>query len=150
MLSARWYRIPLLAVFAFFSLALRIPAGQAAYVNVNVVCPGGEPGAYSSISAALNSLNPNDANTIVVSGACVENVFVANFERLLIIAADGQSPTITAADPGGIVLQTFQSTGITLYGLTFQGGSTGVLLNQGSNATIVNCEELFLAGGAFF
>lgn len=131
------YRILLFAVFATVSLTLMIPAGQA--VSVNVVCPGGGLGAYSSISAALNSLNPNDSNTIVVSGTCVENVFVANFERLAIVAAGGQSPTITAADPNGIVFQTFQSTGITLYGLTFQGGSTGVLLNQGSNATIFNC-----------
>jgi parallel beta-helix repeat protein len=131
------HRILLFAVFATFYLALMIPAGQAA--NVNVVCPGGGPGAYPSISAALSSLNPNDWNTIVVRGTCVENVFVGNFERLLIVAAFGQSPTITAGDPNGIVLQTFQSTGITLSGLTFQGGSTGVLLNQGSNVTIFNC-----------
>jgi hypothetical protein len=37
------------------------------------------------------------------------------------------------------VLQTFQSTGILISGLVFQGGSTGVLLNRGSNVTIVNC-----------
>ncbi|MBS1839802.1 MAG: right-handed parallel beta-helix repeat-containing protein [Acidobacteria bacterium] len=131
------YRTCLFIACVVVYLTVTIPAGRAA--NVNVACPGGGPGAFPSISAALNSLNPNDSNTISVSGACVENVFFANFERLLIIAAPGQSPTITAADPNGIVLQMFQSTGVTLIGLTFQGGSTGVLLNQGSNATISNC-----------
>ena len=42
------YRILLFAVFAMFYLALIIPAGQAA--NVNVVCPGGGPGAYRLIA----------------------------------------------------------------------------------------------------
>jgi Right handed beta helix region len=55
------------------------------------------------------------------------------------ICPPGQTATITAADPSGIVLQTFQSTGILISGLVFQGGSTGVLLNRGSNVTIVNC-----------
>src|SRR5215472_800820 len=132
-------RLVLSALFGLFKLGLLLPSSQAAYVNVNVVCPGGGPGAYATISAALNSLNPNDSNTITVSGACVDNLFIANFERLLIQAAAGTTPTITAADPNGIVLQTYQSTGVTLAGLVIQGGATGVLLNQGSIVTIWNC-----------
>lgn len=69
----------------------------------------------------------------------MENIFFSNFERLVIQSAFGQTATITAADPTGIVLQTFQSTGILLANLVIQGGSTGILLNQGSNVTIVNC-----------
>jgi Right handed beta helix region len=111
--------------------------GRAA--NLQVVCPGGGPGAYASVSAALSVLDPHGPNSITVSGTCVENIFVDKFERLFIQSAPGQTATITAADPSGIVLQTFQSTGILISGLVFQGGSTGVLLNQGSNVTIVNC-----------
>jgi hypothetical protein len=87
----------------------------------------------------LNTLNPNEANLITVSGTCVENLFIPNFERLQIQSAFGQTATIQAADPTQIVLQTFQSTGITLTNLVLQGGSVGILLNQGSNATINNC-----------
>ena len=147
-LTTSRYRVMVYAVFAVFYLGLLPPSVGAASVNVNVVCPGGGPGAYSSISAALNSLNPNNSNTITVSGTCVENILISNFERLLIQAAGGQTATITAADPNGIVLQTFQSAGITLSGLTIQGGATGVLLNQGSNVTIANCtSQLTMRGG---
>jgi hypothetical protein len=112
LLSLRRSRI--LFVFAAFCLLILLSSGRAA--DVQVVCPGGGPGAYPSITAALSVLNPDDANTITVSGTCVN-----------------------AANPSGIVLQTFQSTGILLAGLVFQGGSFGVLLNQGSNVTIANC-----------
>jgi len=111
----------------------------AAFVNVQVVCPGGGPGAFPSISAALATMDPNDANTITVTGTCSDNIFIANFGRLFIQSAPGQTATIVAANPSGIVLQTFQSTGILLVGLVFQGGSMGVLLNQGSNVTMIDC-----------
>lgn len=124
----------LVAILLLFALP---SIGRAA--NVQVVCPGGGPGAYSSITAALSTLDPHGPNTITVSGTCVENIFINNHERLFIQSAPGQTATITAADASGIVLQTFQSTGILISGLVFQGGSTGVLLNQGSNVTIVNC-----------
>jgi parallel beta-helix repeat protein len=131
------FRTLLLSGAAIASAFILSPPGRAA--NLQVICPGGGPGAFHSITAALSTLNPNDANTITVSGNCVENVFIANFERLLIQSAFGQTATITAADPSGIVVQTFQSIGIGLSGLVIQGGSAGVLLNQGSNVTIVNC-----------
>ena len=131
------FRILLLSCAAIASTFILSPPGRTA--NLPVICPGGGPGAFPSITAALSTLNPNDANTITVSGNCVENVFIANFERLVIQSAFGQNATVTAADPSGIVVQTFQSTGIGLFGLVIQGGSVGVLLNQGSNVTINNC-----------
>src|SRR6266705_3597587 len=88
-------------VTAFFLLTLLPPARAA---SVQVVCPGGGPGAFPSIDAALSTLDPNDFNTVTVSGNCVENIFIANFERLLIQSAPGQTATITAPDPSGIVL----------------------------------------------
>ncbi len=121
------------------AIFMLVSPGTGSAGNVQVVCPGGGPGAFSSVSAALSTLDPHGPNTITVSGACAENIFIDKHERLFIQSAPGQTATITAADASGIVLQTFQSTGILISGLVFQGGSTGVLLNQGSNVTIVNC-----------
>ena len=123
-------------VTASFLLTLLPPARAA---SVQVVCPGGGPGAYSSINAALSALDPHGPNTITVSGTCVENIFIPNFGQLVIQSAPGQTATLTAPDPSGFVLHTFQSTGILLSGLVFQGGSQSVVLSQGSNVTIVNC-----------
>jgi hypothetical protein len=136
-LSVRRSRVVFGVLVATLLLFVLQSIGWAA--SVQVVCPGGGPGAYSSITAALSTLDPHGPNTITVSGTCVENIFINNHERLFIQSAPGQTATITAADASGIVLQTFQSTGILISGLVFQGGSIGVLLNQGSNVTIVNC-----------
>ncbi len=125
-------------VLVTMSFVLGLP-GTGWAANVQVLCPGGGPGAYPSVNAALSALDPHGPNTITVSGTCVENIFIDKFERLFIQSAPGQTATITAADASGVVLQTFQSTGILISGLVFQGGSTGVFLNQGSNVTIVNC-----------
>src|SRR5712692_75945 len=120
------------------TLFLLLLPGMGRAANLQVVCPGGGPGAYSSITAALSALDRQGPNSITVSGTCVENIFIDKFERLTIQSAPGQTATINAADPSGIVLATCQSTGILLSGLVFQGGSTGVLLNQGSNVNMVN------------
>jgi hypothetical protein len=126
-------------IAAAFVLFLFSNPAWAAFVNLQVVCPGGAPGAFPSISAALATMDPNDANTITVTGTCSDNIFIPNFQRLFIQSAPGQTATIVAANPSGIVLQTYQSTGILLVGLTFQGGSMGVLLNQGSNVNMIDC-----------
>src|SRR5439155_13899502 len=44
------------------------------------------------------------------------------------------SPPIPA-----IVLQTFASQGVVLSSLVFQGGVNGVIVNQGSNVSMLNC-----------
>ena len=136
MLSAWRSRFLFLSVVTAVCLLTLLPPARAA--DVQVVCPGGGPGAFPSITEALNTLNPNDANTITVSGTCVENVSINTFERLVIQSASGQTATITALDPSRGVFRTDLSTGILLSGLVFQGGQ-GVFLALGSNVTIVNC-----------
>jgi hypothetical protein len=79
------------------------------------------------------------SSPLTVSGTCVENVFVDKHEPLFIQSAPGQTATITAADPTQIVFTLYESQAILLTGLVFQGGSTGVLLNQESNVTMQNC-----------
>src|SRR5215470_20357596 len=80
---------------AFWMLFGVLPQARAA--NVQVACPGGGPGVFPSIHAALSSMNPNDANVITVSGTCVENIFIAHFTSLLIQPVAGQVAAITAA-----------------------------------------------------
>jgi Right handed beta helix region len=120
------------------ALFLLLVPGVARAGDVQVVCPGGAPGAYSSVTAALGALDQQGPNSITVSGTCVENIIIPQRERLTIQAAPGQTATISAADPSRIVLATSQSTGILLLGLVFQRGATGVLVDQ-SNVTMVNC-----------
>jgi hypothetical protein len=90
-------------------VSLALLTGSASAANLTVICPGGGPGAYPSISAALSTLDPHGPNTITVSGTCVENIFIDKHERLFIQSAPGQVATINAADPSSIVLQTFSS-----------------------------------------
>ena len=107
--------------------------------DLQVVCPGGGPGVYPSINAALSALDSQGPNSITVAGTCTENIFLDKRERLVIQAAPGQTATIVAADPSAIVLQTFGSQGVVLSSLVFQGGVNGVIVNQGSNVSMLNC-----------
>src|SRR5713226_7050483 len=88
----------LLAVACF----LLPTAARAA--NATVDCSGATPGAFTSITAALNALDFEGPNSITVTGTCTENLSVDNRERLNIQAAAGQTATINAADPSGVVL----------------------------------------------
>jgi len=107
--------------------------------DLQVICPGGGPGAYPSINAALNVLDSQGPNSITVTGTCTENIFLDKRERLVIQAAPGQAATVVAADPTAIVLQTFGSQGVVLSGLVLQGGVNGVMVNQGSDVSMLNC-----------
>src|SRR5260370_13088098 len=107
--------------------------------DLQVICPGGGPGAYPSINAALKVLDSQGPNSITVTGTCTENIFLDKRERLVIQAAPGQAATIVAADPTAIVLQTFGSQGVVLSGLVPQGGVNGAIVNQGSDVSMLNC-----------
>lgn len=108
--------------------------------EVTVGCPGGIGGQFSSINDALNSLDQFGPHTITVSGTCTENLFIHDRNGITMIAAAGQKATVAnAANPPAIVIQFFRARRMLLYGLTVQGGSDGVLVNEDSDALIQNC-----------
>src|SRR5262252_9022299 len=93
---ARWA----LRLFSLFSLlgSLMFP-GSAMAANVAVDCSGQTPGAFSSLQAALDSLDVTGPHFISVTGTCTENVNIFNRQRISIFAASGQTATINAANP---------------------------------------------------
>jgi hypothetical protein len=92
-------------------------------------------GGQRTITAVVEKLNPGD--TLLVEGACVENVLIA--EQVVDIIIDGQgAATINGPDATkatitvrgrNITIQNFQS---------ITGGRDGILVNRGGTATIIN------------
>ena len=138
-------------------LAVLILAGNAHAMLVTVGCPGGTPGTYPSIGAAITALSsqPQNQHQIVVSGTCTENIQVHNFSDLQITG----KPSATILDAGGgtpsstpAIVFSVRSR-LTLENLTI--GITGsaapfvpvmIAGTAMSNVTIVRCT---LQGGAF-
>ncbi len=120
----------------FLCLALTLTASAA---NVSVNCSRPQAGAFSSINAALSSLDPLGPNVITVQGTCKENVFIAYYQRLTILSASGQTAVIqNAANPADIVFQAWDCHGLVLQNLVLQGGTFGLLVNQASEVVIQN------------
>jgi hypothetical protein len=122
-------------------MATLIAAATAANAaSFTVICPSGGPGAYPSITAALNAITNNTGpNYITVSGVCTENVLIRDQTGLVIQAAPGTAPVITnAANPAQITIQLYGSRLVYFSGLSIQGGNPGLFLNQGSDLTLAN------------
>lgn len=115
-------------------------ASPASAADLTVVCPGGGPGAYPTITAALNAITNNEGpNSISVSGTCTENVVIFNQNNLYIHNAPGSTAVITnAASPAQITVQLFGSRLVTFDGLSIQGGNPGLFMNQGSDLQMFN------------
>jgi len=127
--------IATLVVSTFFA------ASSASAADLTVICPGGGgPGVYPSITAALNAITNNQGpNSITVSGTCTENVFIFNQNNLTIRNAPGSTPVITnAASPAQITVSLFSSRLVAFNGLSIQGGSAGLFVNQDSDLQMFN------------
>jgi hypothetical protein len=113
---------------------------SARATDVTVGCPGGIGGQFSSINDALNSLDQFGPHLITVSGTCTENLFIHDRNGIVITAPAGQSATVAnASNPPAIVIQFYRARRMLLIGLTVQGGSDGVVVNEDSDAIIQNC-----------
>ena len=106
-----------LVVTLFISMLLG--TGSASAADFTVICPNGGPGAYPSVTAALNAITNNAGpNSINVSGTCTENIFILNQSNLNIFAAPGTKAVISnAATPAQITIQLFGSRVVSMSGL---------------------------------
>jgi hypothetical protein len=121
------------------TLSIALFAASALATDVTVGCPGGQRGDFSSITAALNSLDQFGPHIITVTGTCTESLFIADRDGVTIIAPDGQTATVNAASSTDIVILFVRAHRMVLDGLVIQGGSTGVQLALASDAVIQNC-----------
>jgi hypothetical protein len=121
-------------------VSVLLAAGSASAADLTVICPGGGPGAYPSITAALNAIANNAGpNSITVSGTCTENIVLRNQNDLNIHAAQGSAAVITnAANPAQITVRLEGSRLVVFNGLSIQGGDPGVFVSQGSDLQMIN------------
>jgi hypothetical protein len=130
------------ALVVILSCQLFLLCSPAFGNNVAVDCSGANPNAFHSIGAALSRLSLTGPNSITVSGTCVENVFVSEFDRLTIQAASGHATIMNAANPAGITLIISGSHNIVLNNLIIEGGSSPSTVYVTSSSTAVlmqNC-----------
>jgi hypothetical protein len=131
---------PLELCATLFALVV-LAASAASAADLSVICPGGGPGAYSSINAALNTLDPVGPHSITVSGTCHENVALTERDRLTIHAVAGQFATIeNAAAPAVTTLYIAGSHNIFLDHLIIQGGAPAMYVSVSSgDVHMQNC-----------
>ena len=119
---------------AAFVLCL-CPLGAWA-ANANVDCTGGTPGAFTSITAALATLDNTGPHTVNVKGPCTESVNINARDRLTIQAPVGQPATISPPAPGPTVVNINGSHNIVLRNLVLSGGGNGLVISRGSTVTV--------------
>lgn len=124
-------------------------SARATSLRVNCDAPEGVEDTLTTIGAALRIVNPEESNTINVSGSCHENVVIHGFGRLTLIAVNGASIN-DASGGSGFVVNIEDSTTVVLQGFTINGGDIGVVCDdfsvcrfknniiQGTNDTNVN------------
>jgi hypothetical protein len=114
--------------------ALLVLMGSTAHATTLWVNCGAK-GGLNSIGAALkeSSENSHGPITINVSGACNENVQIKNLNQLTLNAINSASVTDTT---NGVIetIGIYESTGITINGLTVNGGSDAISVAQSAVA----------------
>ena len=108
------------------------------------MCPGGGPGVYPSINAALSALDSQGPNSITVAGTCTENIYLDKRERLVIQAAPGQTATIVAADPSHRASNVCVSRG------GFEQSRFSRWRKRGDSEPGIKCQHVELYGAAKF
>lgn len=112
--------------------AVAFPTLAGDGITLKVQCGGTGP--LSTITGALKLLSPKGPSTLIVSGACSENVVIQDFDRLTLQAEPGAS--ISDASGGAVeTILVSDSQRITLQGLTING-----------LVTIANASSCFFIG----
>ena len=116
----------------FLICMLLILSSGMAFSQVTVGCPGGTPGAFTSLNSAIASSPDN--SSFLVSGTCNENVGIQNRNNLQFFG--NPTATIQSPDPSLDVLDVIESkTILFVTGFTFTGGQ-GVLISHSNNVLL--------------
>jgi len=121
------------ALIACLPLAQLISAGAAKAATLYVNCDGKV--GLTSIGAALKTLQHAEAtgpNTIIVTGACRENVVIKDMDRLTVTGRAGAS--LTDASGGAADVVDIRNSRVTITGMTIDG-------QNGVNNDTVDCEQ---------
>ena len=111
------------AVLCLSLACITLFPANARATTQNVNCGG--KGTFSTINGALKTLDPQGPNTLIVSGACKENVFIQGFDNLTLTAKPGASIN-DASGGSAVVVFISDSNRVTLEGFTVNGGGSGV------------------------
>jgi hypothetical protein len=122
--------------WAVLVLCLLPASARAASVNVNCTAVAPPPGVFTSIAAALATLDNTGPHTVTVTGPCTESVNINQRDRLTIQAPVGSPATISPPAPGPMVVNINGSHNITLRNLVLSGGGNGLVVSRGSTVTL--------------
>lgn len=127
--------LPRASFWAALALCL-LPAGaRAVSVNVNCTAAAPPPGVFTSITAALATLDNAGPHTVTVTGPCAESVNIVQRDGLTLQAPVGSPATISPPAPGPTVINVNGSHHITLRNLVLSGGGNGLVVSRGSTVT---------------
>jgi hypothetical protein len=123
-------------VFALLICAvIAVGSAQAATFHVNCSSTGQEDeDSLRSIGAAIARLGRGDPSTIVVNGACTENVVIQSVDRLTINALAGASITDASAGTAAVI-SIADSRGIFVTGFSVTGGGTSIVCGDHSTCS---------------
>jgi hypothetical protein len=134
------------AFWAAFVLCLQPASAWAASVNVNCTAVAPPLGVFTSITAALATLDNTGPHTVTVIGPCTESVNIIQHDRLTIQSPVGQTATISPPAPGPTVINVNGSHNILLRNLVLSGGGTGLVVTRGSTVTLQACSSRRTSG----
>ena len=115
---------PRISGFILLLICTMLFAIHARSATIRVNC-GKTPA--STINGALQRLNPEGPNTIIVSGTCTENVFIQSFDRLTLQAGANGATINDASGGNNPTIWITDSQRVNIQGFTVNGGSPGVL-----------------------
>src|SRR5262249_24339374 len=137
-ISGHCKRFPAAALSAS-AICLLVFSGSSQATDVTVDCSGATPGAFTSISEALDTLDLQGPHTITVSGNCVERVAIIRRENLTIQGSPAGASISSPVEGAGNVLLIRGSRNIVLSALAIQRGFNCVRLHGPPGVNIEAC-----------